>query len=182
MTLKHYNPTQKVNPPKFAPLLKDEGSFYTNLNRSVISAYKYIEAINNMYTYGGNVSRIKNSSSEVPNLYDIVKILDNETFVLPSTTYALPEYFRYGIVLAEDSDGYYLVCTFNPNLVLPAEYMTFSEDSIGADIYVDTLNNVLTLASGESSTCIVGRVTGRFSLFFFGTAPFITHLTTLPIV
>ena len=180
MALKHHNPTQKVSPPKFAPLLKDEGTFYTNLNRSVESAYKYIDSINNMYTYGGNVSRIKNSGTDIPDLYDIVRILDNETFTIDLSG-SHPEYYRFGIVLAEDSDGYYLICTFNPNLVLPPEYMTFAEDTISNDIYVDTLNNCLTLSTSETSSCIVGRVTGRFSIFFFGTAPFLTHLTTLPI-
>ena len=170
MTIKHYNPTQQVEPPVFAPLRKNEGTFYSNLTRSVKTAYTYADKINNMYTYSGFVSRLKLSSSTVPNLYAIVGILDDETI---ETNLIDNELTRYAIVLAIDSDGYCLVCTFNPNLVFPSEYMTFSLSDIGKNLYIDTSLNRLTTIKASSSSIVIGRITGQNSLFFFGTSYFL---------
>jgi len=139
MTLKHLNPTQSITPPKFLPLLRDENAYYSNLNRAAKNAYDYADKLNNMFTYSGSVSRLKANTLDVIELYNLVKISDNETITTAKNMAS--DLDRFGIVVAEkDNEGCYTVCTFNPNFVYPSNIVSFEPSAIGEYLYVDTIN------------------------------------------
>lgn len=173
MTLKHLNPTQSITPPKFLPLLRDENAYYSNLNRAAKNAYDYADKLNNMFTYSGSVSRLKANTLDVIELYNLVKISDNETITTAKNTAS--DLDRFGIVVAEkDNEGCYTVCTFNPNFVYPSNIVSFEPSAIGEYLYVDTINyasnisNITTVK--RAGAVVVGKVTGKHSIFFHGTA------------
>lgn len=173
MTLKHLNPTQQVNPTKFLPLLKDESPYYDNLNRMAKNAYDYADKINNMFNYAGSVSRVLSTSLTPISLYTVVKLLNDETIITAANnTPVITE--RFGLVVAErDEEGYYLICTFNPNFIYPVNIILFDNSIVGEYVYIDTgnLGNVSNITViPPVNGVVVGRVSSIHSIFFHGTS------------
>lgn len=173
MPLRHNNPSQLVTPTELAPLLKNESPYYNNLNRAPKNAYDYADRINKILSYGGFVSKMRPANAaDNFSLYNLVKILDGEVLV-PHNGSAL-DTDRFAIVVTEkDAEGYYIVCTFCPNFVYPAEVATFDSGNLQSILYVDLVNystnvNGLTL-SNNFPAIDVGKVTGMNTIFFCGT-------------
>ena len=137
------------------------------------NAYDYADKINNMFNYTGAVSRVKSFLTTPISLYTIVKILDNEILITAiDNTPLITD--RFGLVVSErDEEGYYIVCTFNPNFIYPISVITFDNSVIGYYIYIDTdnpsnLSNITVIP--PIGGVVVGRVTGVHSIFFHGTS------------
>ena len=194
MTLRHNNPSQEVNIPEFNPLLINESPYYKNLNRAPKNAYDYATNINNMFSYGGNVSRLQSLGNQNFNLYDVVSILDGELIDNVRTTSQVIN--RCGIVVTvADSEGYYLVVTFCPNFVYPAEVVAEiagfaagipSGFGNGAPLYLDMTSNVTpqsnywltTTSTGNTPLIPLGKITGSYSIFFSGSVYFPTEVVS----
>jgi len=182
MTLRHNNTSQIPEATTFNPLLQDENPYYKNLNRAPKNAYDYADSLNKMLSYGGCVSRLSPIGSGSYNLYDIVAILDGEYIDSANTMQTTN---RYGIVVTEaDSENYYIICTFCPNFVYPAEIVSsvanFDNTHLGKFLYLDlttnsashhwlAVNSTNTAPSLPASPVVLGQVTGAYSMFFHGT-------------
>ena len=166
MALRHNNQSQMVTPVELSPLLKNESPYYNNLNRAPKNAYDYADRINNILSYGGFISKVKAANSaDTFNLYNVVKILDGESIV---STASYSSNDRFGIIVTEkDADDFYIVCTFCPNFVYPAEVfpVTWSPGDI---LKIDNTVPLLGVTNG-TGTVSVGKVTGTKSIFFCGT-------------
>lgn len=174
MSFKHHNPTQMASSTIEVPLIKNESPYYNNLNRFSINAFTYVEGINDILRQGGCVSRVRSTSQDPISLYKIVKLLDGEVIISTSNYVSKKE--RFGIVVADkDSDGFYTICTFTPNLVLPPDIIQFKKSDIGSLLsidtktYEDTISNILVSSGEDDSEVLIGMVTGEHSIFFCGT-------------
>lgn len=172
MSYQHFNPTQKIISPKEFPLLCDESPYFNNLNRYPEISYKYSETINNTFSYGGCVSRLKSTTSDAISLYRLVKILENEVIISAGSYTSNND--RYGIVVAEQDElGFYTVCLFNPNFSYPPDIKTFLDSDIGKYICVDTEtfdDNIVNISTTiNTSKMLLGKVIGRHSIYFCGT-------------
>ena len=176
--MRHNNESQLVEVVSFNPLLQNEDPYYKNLNRPPLDAYNYANNVNMTLSYGGCVSRLlPNTPGTVYNLYDIVVILDGETITSIASATALS---RFGIVLTEaDDSGYYIICTFCPNLVYPpavsSAIVLFNEANVGGMLYLDNTtnptpqNNYWLTTAPPDVPIILGKITGATSIFFCGT-------------
>ena len=184
MAIRHDNASQEAEIKSFNPLLQDESPYYKNINRAPKNAYDYADNINKMLSYGGSVSRLPSLGNQQFNLYDIVAILPNEIIDNVRTTTQVIT--RYGIVVTlQDDIGYYVVITFCPNFIYPAEvasaitgFSTPSSFNSGLPIYLDTntsnsspVNNYWLTTSTvglPTPTIQLGKITGPSSIFFSG--------------
>ena len=170
--MQHFNPTQKIIPPKVCPLLRNESPYFNNLNRYAETSYNYSDNINNTYSYSGYTSRLKSTTSELISVYRIVKILDNEVIISAGSYTSNND--RYGIVVSEQDElGFYTVCLFNPNFIYPPEIKTFAEADIGKYICVDTEtfnDNIVNISiTDDINKMLLGKITGNHSIYFCGT-------------
>lgn len=171
MPLRHDNLSQVIKPVPFSPLLQDEGPYYNNLNRGPKNAYDYADNLNKILSYGGSVSRIRPINSHTAySLYNTVKIVDGEVF---ETVVSLASNDRFGIIVTEkDAEGYYIVCTFCPNFVFPANILQFTAGNLGASLTInigDPRTSLAIVAGHPAGSPIVGKVTGSNTIFFTGT-------------
>jgi hypothetical protein len=152
----------------------NESPYVNNLTRYSKNTYIYADRVNDILSYGGCVSRIKSTLTEPIALYRIVKILDGEVITSIGTYASKLE--RFGIIVSEqDDEGYYLVCTFCPNLVLPPDIKVFDPvNDPGVFLKLDTITHTtnmcnMLLSNNNASDILVGMVTGKHSIFFCGT-------------
>lgn len=177
--LRHNNPSQLVKEPGLNPILRDEPPHVAVLNRPSKNAYDYASSLSKILSYGGTISFLKSSEDSMYvnfKLYEVVQIIDSET--IRKVTATSPKHGRYGMVLVEiDSEGYYTVCTFCPNLVLPEPHgMPILDVVTGAPtaVYADNTQlfgislNKQSMDSGYLGYHPIAKVTGERSIFFSG--------------
>lgn len=177
--LRHNNPSQLVKEVGFNPILRDEPPHVVILNRPAKNAYDYANNINKVLSYGSAVSILKSSEDSLFTsfkLYEIVQIIDSET--IRKVTSVSSAHARYGIILTEvDNEGFYVVCTFCPNLVFPEPHNIPVLDIISntpTSVYIDNTElfgisiSKQSMDSSKIGYYPIAKITGERSIFFSG--------------
>jgi len=175
----HINPSQRIKHSGFLPLLRNENPYFENLNRGSRTAYEYADLINTYTSYGGFLCSIPPKGDQQFQVYDIVRITDDELAITAAPLDAINA--RYGIVVAEaDIDpisgisSNLIVCVFCPNFIYADSGITAVGGGIGDALYLSSNPNTLFLSNLPSSQEGIGSVpiarrVGRSAIFFSGT-------------